>query len=51
VIHLEVVWYEEPALRRRFGESYEGYCRSVRRWLPGRRSGRAEPGVAGTTPA
>ena len=33
VIHLVVVLYEEPALRRRFGESYEDYCRSVRRWL------------------
>jgi protein-S-isoprenylcysteine O-methyltransferase Ste14 len=41
VIHLVVVLYEEPALRRRFGESYERYCRSVRRWLPGRRFGRA----------
>jgi protein-S-isoprenylcysteine O-methyltransferase Ste14 len=43
VIHLVVVLYEEPALRRRFGESYEAYCRSVRRWLPGRRFGRATP--------
>ncbi len=43
VIHLVIVLYEEPALRRRFGESYEGYCQSVRRWLPGRRFGRAAP--------
>jgi protein-S-isoprenylcysteine O-methyltransferase Ste14 len=29
-----VVLYEEPALRRQFGESYEVYRRSVPRWLP-----------------
>jgi protein-S-isoprenylcysteine O-methyltransferase Ste14 len=29
-----VVGYEEPALRRRFGASYERYARSVRRWIP-----------------
>jgi protein-S-isoprenylcysteine O-methyltransferase Ste14 len=32
--HLGVVFLEEPALRRRFGESYEQYCRRVPRWLP-----------------
>lgn len=32
--HLFVVYFEEPGLRRRFGESYEAYCRDVRRWLP-----------------
>ncbi len=32
--HLLVVFYEEPALRRSFGEEYENYCRQVRRWLP-----------------
>lgn len=32
--HLLVIGYEEPALRRTFGEEYETYCRSVRRWLP-----------------
>ena len=25
---------EEPGLRRRFGDSYEVYCRNVPRWLP-----------------
>jgi len=33
--HLFVVLVEEPSLRRLFGESYEDYRRSVRRWLPG----------------
>jgi protein-S-isoprenylcysteine O-methyltransferase Ste14 len=34
LMHLVVVWYEEPTLRRTFGEDYEQYCRQVRRWLP-----------------
>ena len=34
VVHLFVVFYEEPSLRRRFGESYERYLRTVPRWLP-----------------
>lgn len=33
--HLFVVWYEEPTLRRTFGQEYETYCRRIRRWLPG----------------
>ncbi len=33
-IHLLVVLYEEPILRRRFGESYEEYCKWVPRWVP-----------------
>jgi protein-S-isoprenylcysteine O-methyltransferase Ste14 len=36
VMHAFVVWYEEPTLRRTFGESYEAYRRQVRRWLPSR---------------
>jgi protein-S-isoprenylcysteine O-methyltransferase Ste14 len=32
--HLFVVWYEEPALRRTFGQEYEVYCGRVRRWWP-----------------
>ena len=32
--HLIVLYIEEPELRRRFGESYEAYCRDVPRWLP-----------------
>jgi protein-S-isoprenylcysteine O-methyltransferase Ste14 len=36
--NLFVLWYEEPTLRRRFGDSYEAYTRSVGRWLPSIRS-------------
>jgi protein-S-isoprenylcysteine O-methyltransferase Ste14 len=32
--HLFVLLYEEPTLRRKFGESYDRYCRSVPRWIP-----------------
>jgi protein-S-isoprenylcysteine O-methyltransferase Ste14 len=32
--HLFVVLYEEPALQKKFGESYERYCRTVSRWIP-----------------
>ena len=32
--NLFVAYYEEPALRRRFGESYESYSQTVRRWIP-----------------
>jgi protein-S-isoprenylcysteine O-methyltransferase Ste14 len=34
VTHLFVRLYEEPTLRRTFGEDYEAYCRRVRRWRP-----------------
>jgi protein-S-isoprenylcysteine O-methyltransferase Ste14 len=34
IFHLFVVFYEEPTLLRKFGESYEVYRRRVRRWLP-----------------
>ena len=33
-VHLFVMFYEEPTLRGKFGEDYEEYCLSVRRWLP-----------------
>ena len=34
LVHLLVVFYEEPSLRSRFGAEYEEYCRSVSRWIP-----------------
>ena len=33
-INLVVLFYEEPALYRAFGASYQAYCASVSRWLP-----------------
>jgi len=33
-LHLLVVFYEEPVLLRRFGDSYEEYCNLVNRWVP-----------------
>lgn len=32
--HLFVILYEEPTLRRTFGDEYEAYCRRVGRWGP-----------------
>jgi len=32
--HLFVVFHEEPALRNKFGASYEDYCQAVPRWIP-----------------
>ena len=32
--HLFVVFYEEPALQQKFGESYERYLQSAGRWIP-----------------
>lgn len=34
VVHLAVVFLEEPDLRRKFGDSYRDYCRAVPRWIP-----------------
>ncbi len=33
IMHLFVLVYEEPALARKFGVSYERYRSSVHRWL------------------
>lgn len=32
--HLFVLWYEEPTLRRTFGDDYDAYRREVQRWWP-----------------
>lgn len=40
VLHGFVVLYEEPALRRRFGPSYEAYCARVPRWFLSKRKPR-----------
>jgi len=34
LVNLFVIGYEEPALRRQFGESYERYTKTVGRWIP-----------------
>ena len=34
VVNVFVIGYEEPTLRRQFGESYGRYTQEVRRWLP-----------------
>ncbi len=39
--HLFVIAYEEPTLRRKFGSSYENYCKTVKRWIPRFRHARA----------
>jgi protein-S-isoprenylcysteine O-methyltransferase Ste14 len=31
---IEVIFLEEPSLKKRFGETYEQYRKSVRRWIP-----------------
>jgi protein-S-isoprenylcysteine O-methyltransferase Ste14 len=34
LVHLFVLFYEEPTLTRKFGNSYQEYRRAVRRWIP-----------------
>jgi protein-S-isoprenylcysteine O-methyltransferase Ste14 len=34
MVFLFVLGYEEPTLRRKFGASYEVYCKGVPRWIP-----------------
>lgn len=38
VTHLLVIFYEEPHLRRVFGQPYEDYLHRVHRWIPTWRS-------------
>ncbi len=33
-LHLFTVYYEEPTLRKKFGETYVEYCKAVPRWIP-----------------
>src|SRR5438132_10672305 len=33
-VHLFVVFYEAPTLRKKFGADYDEYCRDVNRWWP-----------------
>ena len=42
VVNLFVIFYEERALKRKFGREYEEYMRSVPRWMPGAPGHRAE---------
>ena len=34
LFEIKVIFFEEPSLKRRFGETYEQYRKSVRRWIP-----------------
>jgi len=34
VVNVFILAYEEPTLRRLFGDDYARYCRNVRRWIP-----------------
>jgi protein-S-isoprenylcysteine O-methyltransferase Ste14 len=34
LVNLFVVGFEEPTLRRQFGDSYDRYTRAVGRWIP-----------------
>jgi len=35
-LHLLVIFYEEPILRKQFGSEYKTYSATVNRWLPNR---------------
>jgi protein-S-isoprenylcysteine O-methyltransferase Ste14 len=36
-VHVNVLLYEEPNLRHKFGSSYEHYTAAVHRWIPGKK--------------
>lgn len=42
-IHLMVVFYEEPTLRRTFGSEYDAYRGRVNRWVPRLRGAPEDP--------
>jgi protein-S-isoprenylcysteine O-methyltransferase Ste14 len=44
-LHVNVLVYEEPNLRRRFGDSYIRYTAAVNRWVPGRAYRETRPGA------
>jgi len=44
IIYLIVANYEEPQLERRFGESWQEYCRQVPAWIPRFNSRKWKPG-------
>ena len=44
-IHVFVVGYEEPTLRRSFGTEYEAFRRNVPRWIPRLSSWRSGDGT------
>jgi protein-S-isoprenylcysteine O-methyltransferase Ste14 len=45
LLHVIVVYIEEPGLEKRFGESYLRYKRSLNRWLPRLTAGAGESGA------
>src|SRR5262249_32983359 len=40
VVHLFVLYYEEPGLKKKFGAPYEEYLNRVWRWIPRARGDR-----------
>jgi protein-S-isoprenylcysteine O-methyltransferase Ste14 len=44
-VHVFVVGYEEPTLRRSFGSEYEVFLRNVPRWIPRLSPWRSEDGT------
>ena len=44
-LHTFLVAFEEPQLRRRFGQTYSDYCASTPRWIP--RRPRTHPSAGG----
>lgn len=45
LFHCFTVFYEEPTLAKKFGESYLEYCRSVPRWVPAFINGGSGPAL------